>query len=70
MKTIERKYERVKGELVVLVDIGKREHYAALHVKDAGVIARKRFSNDLAGFQQVSDEVDAVCRRHLFTPKG
>ena len=63
MKTIERKYDRVKGALVVGVDIGKWEHFAVFWVKDEGVVGRVKFENNLAGFLRLAREIDAVCNR-------
>ena len=63
MENIERKYDRVKGALVVGVDIAKSEHVAAFFVSGKGVVGKVKFRNDLGGFQHLVLEIDRVCER-------
>lgn len=63
MENIERKYDRVKGALVVGVDIAKSEHVAAFFVSGKGVVGKVKFKNDLGGFQHLVRAIDAFCGR-------
>lgn len=55
MKTKHRKLDLVKGALVVGVDIGKKQHVAAL--RESGVVVKRvRFNNDQEGFSRLAEE--------------
>ena len=63
MNTKQRKYDLVKGALVVGVDTGKRGHVAALRAPWKSVEKRVAFDNDLKGFQRLAEEVDQYRER-------
>ena len=59
MTTRQRKYELVKGQvLVVGVDVSKGNHFAALQRPGGMVVKVLKFANDRAGFERLSQEVD------------
>lgn len=63
MNTKQRKYDLVKGALVVGVDTGKRRHVAALRAAGRSVEKRVAFDNDLKGFRRLAEEVDQYQER-------
>ena len=63
MENIERKYDLVKGALVVGVDIAKSEHVAAFFVREKGVVGKVKFKNDLEGFQRLVRAIETVRAR-------
>ena len=64
METRQRKHELVKGDvLVVGVDIGKLEHFAALRKSGGLVLKVFRFGNDRSGFQRLAQEVKTWSER-------
>jgi len=67
MDTKQRKYDLVKGVLVVGVDTGKRRHVAALRAPGRSVEKRVPFDNDRKGFQRLAEEVDQYRERMKLT---